>query len=334
MLTITICDDSTMARKQLQRSLPADWDAIIHYAEDGEQGLKRVRAGQAEVLFLDLNMPVMDGYQTLAAIQQEQLDCFVIVVSGDIQPQAQQRVQQLGAMAFIKKPMAAAELRQLLRRFGLYQAAAGQLQSATEDTALSARDTYQEVANVAMGRAGDLLARVFKRFINLPVPTVNIIAPSELHMALTAIDTRATVSAVSQGFAGSGVNGEALVIFNDTAIADLTELLGYQSTLSPAQTQLEAVMDTASIISSACLQGLSEQLHVQFSPSQPVLLARDSHISDLLSRHQERWQRVLAIEIGYSMADSQVSFDLLLLFPQVALPALDRLLTHLLESSS
>src|SRR5690606_35213383 len=98
-LRVTLCDDSAMARKQLLRALPSDWDAQVTQAEHGEQALAAVRSGKAEVLFLDLNMPVLDGYQTLEAIAKEQLDTFVIVVSGDIQPQAQQRVLKLGAMA-------------------------------------------------------------------------------------------------------------------------------------------------------------------------------------------------------------------------------------------
>ena len=46
------------------------------------------------------------------------------------------------------------------------------------------RDCYQEIANVAMGRAGDLLARLLNVFVELPIPNVNFIEVSELRMAL------------------------------------------------------------------------------------------------------------------------------------------------------
>ena len=329
-LKVTICDDSGMARKQLLRTLPEDWDAKVYQAADGEQALACVKAGQADVLFLDLNMPVMDGYQTLAAIQQQQLESLVIVVSGDIQPQAHQRVTQLGAMAFVKKPMSGGELRQLLQQFGLYQPASGHLQLVDERQAQpeNALDVYREVSNVAMGQAGDHLARMLNSFIELPVPNVNFIAPSELHMALQAIDNSERVSAISQGFAGSGILGETLTLFSDTSIDDVCQLLGHQLSGSMRQQRIEALMDIASIISSACLNGLGQQLHVEFTASQPVLLGEQKAIRELLAESEQRWQNILAIEIGYTLKQHQIGFDLLLLFPADAVKVLDQQLAH------
>lgn len=329
-LNVTICDDSGMARKQLLRTLPGDWDATVYQAADGEQAVARVNAGQADVLFLDLNMPIMDGYETLRALQQQQLECLVIVVSGDIQPQAYQRVMQLGAIAFVKKPMSGNELRQLLQQFGLYQPASGQLQLADEKQVEpeNALDVYREVSNVAMGQAGDHLARVLNTFIELPVPNVNFIAPTELHMALQAIDNTERVSAISQGFAGSGILGEALTLFSDTSIDDVCQLLGHQLTGSLQQQRIEALMDIASIITSACLNGLGQQLHVEFTASQPVLLGEQKAVSELLKESTQRWQNLLAVEIGYSLKQHQIGFDLLLLLPADAVQVLDQQLAY------
>lgn len=329
-LKVTICDDSGMARKQLLRTLPQDWDAKVYQAADGEQALTCVQQGQAEVLFLDLNMPVMDGYQTLLAIQQQQLECLVIVVSGDIQPEAHQRVTRLGAMAFVKKPMSGDELRELLQQFGLYQPASGHLQLVDEQQSQpeNALDVYREVSNVAMGQAGDHLARVLDTFIDLPVPNVNFIAPSELHMALQTIDNTERVSAISQGFAGSGILGEALTLFSDTSIDDVCRLLDHQLTGSVRQQRIEALMDIASIITSACLNGLGQQLHVEFTASQPILLGEQKAVRELLAESEQRWQNLLAVEIGYSLKEHQIDFDLLLLFPADAVKVLDQQLAH------
>lgn len=335
-IRVTICDDSMMARKQLMRALPEDWDALVSMAEHGEQALACVRSGAAEVLFLDLNMPVLDGYATLQRIQSEQLDTFVIVVSGDIQPEAQQRVARMGAMGFVKKPMSAGDMRDLLVQFGLYTPAAGRLQLLeAQPQAASKRDVYQEIANVAMGRAGDFLARVLDKFIDLPIPNVNELAPSELHMALATIDADSRVSAVSQGFAGGGMHGEALVIFTDSSMQDMVKLLGLQSAMNPAQQELEALMDIATLLTSACLKGLTEQLHVQFSVGQPALLGQNQHLRELLALDDEALAAqppLLAIEIGYSIRAHAIHFDLLLLLPRSSLAALDRQLAHVFES--
>ena len=116
---ILICDDSSFARKQMARALPKEWDVSITYAENGEEGVKAIREGKGEVVFLDLTMPVMDGYGALEIIKAEDLPAMVVVVSGDIQPEAMARVKKLGAMDFIKKPIDEAKITQVLTQFGI-----------------------------------------------------------------------------------------------------------------------------------------------------------------------------------------------------------------------
>ena len=120
MLTpITVVDDSALSRKIMIKSLPAEWSVDITQAANGVEALEAYRAGKAHVMFLDLNMPVMDGYQTLEHLKKEGLNTMVIVVSADIQPLAQERVLALGAMAFIKKPVDTDKVRKILTEFGI-----------------------------------------------------------------------------------------------------------------------------------------------------------------------------------------------------------------------
>lgn len=116
---ITIVDDSAMSRKLMIKSLPTKWEVEITQAANGIEALEAYHKGKADVMFLDLTMPVMDGYQVLETLKKEGLNCFVIVVSADIQPKAQERVKQLGAMAFLKKPVKTEEVVQALKEFGI-----------------------------------------------------------------------------------------------------------------------------------------------------------------------------------------------------------------------
>ncbi|WP_096087517.1 response regulator [Agaribacterium haliotis] len=119
-LPLLICDDSNMARKQVARALPEHWNAEITFASNGAEGLEAIREGKGEIVFLDLTMPEMDGYHVLEAIKDEGLKAMVIVISGDIQPEAQDRVKKLGALAFIKKPINKDKLASTLKDYGLY----------------------------------------------------------------------------------------------------------------------------------------------------------------------------------------------------------------------
>lgn len=118
-IPILICDDSQMARKQVQRSLPDTWRVDVSFASGGNDALQAIRAGKGEIVFLDLTMPDMDGYQVLEAIRASELKCIVIVISADIQPQARERVMSLGALDFIKKPVDKDKLETVLATYGL-----------------------------------------------------------------------------------------------------------------------------------------------------------------------------------------------------------------------
>ncbi len=116
---VLICDDSNMARKQMARALPDNWEVDVIFAKHGQEALDIIKQGQAEIMFLDLTMPVLDGYQTLEAIKKEDLPIMVIVVSGDIQPEARDRVKKLGALEFIKKPIDKEKAEQVLIDYGI-----------------------------------------------------------------------------------------------------------------------------------------------------------------------------------------------------------------------
>ena len=118
-MPVSIVDDSGMARKMLIKALPPEWNIEISQASNGEEALTLYRQGKAELMFLDLQMPIMDGYQTLAQLKKEDLNCFVIVVSADVQPDAEKTVLGLGALAFIKKPVDPVQVKTVLQRFGV-----------------------------------------------------------------------------------------------------------------------------------------------------------------------------------------------------------------------
>lgn len=120
-IPLLICDDSSMARKQVARSLPDSWDVDITYATNGYEGIEAIRAGKGEMVFLDLTMPGLDGYGVLESVKSEELKAVIIVISGDIQPEARERVKSLGALDFIKKPINKDKLQEVLLTYGLLE---------------------------------------------------------------------------------------------------------------------------------------------------------------------------------------------------------------------
>lgn len=333
MIPLLVCDDSNMARKQLIRALPAEWPVTLSQAANGEEALTLIRQGQGQVMLLDLTMPVLDGYQTLAALRAEGLTSQVIVVSGDVQEEALRRVRELGALAFIKKPADPAILRQTLIELGLFDprgSAAAQAQAAAlSELKVSFRDALREVSNVAMGRAAALLAKVLGVFVQLPVPQVNIFEVSELHMTLLDAQRGERFSAICQGFIGEAIAGEALLLFHDSEVDDMARLLGWQPE-NEAQTS-EMLLDLASILTGACLAGIAEQLDLRFSQGHPQLLGQHASLDQLIQINRQRWRKTLAVEISYSLEGHAIHFDLLLLFTEDSIKRLTGKIGYLME---
>ncbi|GAA0855684.1 response regulator [Aliiglaciecola litoralis] len=117
---VLICDDSAIARKMVQRSLPENFASEIQLACNGQEAVDKLREKPFALLLLDLTMPIMDGIEVLQEIKKHCIEVFVIVISGDIQPEMKLRVEKLGALDFIEKPVDPPKLMSVLQRFGLY----------------------------------------------------------------------------------------------------------------------------------------------------------------------------------------------------------------------
>ncbi|WP_260262125.1 response regulator [Vibrio intestinalis] len=329
---VLICDDSALARKQMARSLPATLNADISFAVHGIDALEQLEKNQFKVMFLDLTMPELDGFGTLEEIKKRGLQINVVVVSGDIQPKAKERVMGLGAKAFIQKPIDKEVLKQVLRELvdPADKVVAPVAVAPVHIPALRRRDIYMEVANVSIGRAADALARHFDVFVHLPLPNVNIFEVSELHMALRDLADNDQVSGVCQGFSGEGIAGEALVLLSDSSVADLKKLMKVP-TDSEELEELELLMDVSNILVGSFLNGLGQQAEVRFFQSSPVLLGQHISIDSVIQSTSGSFKKTMTFEVSYNIDGTAIRCDLLFMFVDESLPLLDNKLSYLME---
>lgn len=329
MLSVLICDDSLVARKQIAKCLPQDMEGSVHFAKHGSEAITAIRDGKGDLLLLDLNMPVLDGYGTLQQINELQLGTKTIVVSGDIQPEAKKRVADLGAIDFIQKPVSSEELAAVLtkHKFLLTEEAASKKNFELDEVV---RDCYQEVVNVAMGQAGDHLARIMGVFVKLPIPNVNLIEVSELHMMLNDVEHGESTSGVCQGFLGDGISGEALFILSDSSFDDVAKILKIPGEIDD-RLQLELLMDAASLLIGTCLSGIAKQLDMQFRQGHPVVLGQHQSVQELISANKSAWRKTLAIEVSYGLEGFNIKCDLVLLFTEESMEMMNAKLAHLIE---
>ena len=326
--SVIVCDDSRFARQQLIRSLPAGLAREILTASHGEEALQLLRQGHGELLFLDLNMPGIDGYQVLEAIRNEQLNTLVIVVSGDIQSQAHQRILAMGAVAFLQKPLQQEQLVSALRQCGLLSQNADYSEHSlrhSDEEKIGYEESLQEIVNIAMGQAARQLADLLNLFIHLPIPQVKLITTGQLHSKLNHWLEEDSNMVVSQGFVGSSIAGECLIHFLQQDISRIAPLLGFDDEVAEERQSL--LIELASMLAGTLLLALSDLLGLRFSRSHPSLIKP----TESGQTSQETAQQALSVSLAYTIPSQQIQCTLLLLFTDASLSPLQRRLSLITE---
>lgn len=101
---ILIVDDSPVSIKIMKSCIPKNKDYELFTAANGEQGVETYKAHKPDITFMDLTMPVMNGFEALEEIIKYDDRAMVIIVTADIQAKATARANELGAFAVVKKP--------------------------------------------------------------------------------------------------------------------------------------------------------------------------------------------------------------------------------------
>ena len=192
------------------------------------------------------------------------------------------------------------------------------------------RDGIQEIANIAVGAAADKMARSFSTFVQIPIPSVHLIEAADIMMALTAIESGARITSVTQPFFGSGISGEALLLFTDGSMAELCQLMGYQD-LEDDHQHRELVLEMASLLNGSCIQGICSQLDIDVLLKHPTLLAQHTSLKDILNGQKFPWQHTLALELNYSFEGYDITCDLVILLHENSLPSFFRQINMLLD---
>ena len=114
VLKALIVDDEPIARRILREELELLPDvAVVGEAGDGEAALKEIARLQPELVFLDLQMPVMSGFEVVRNLTGPKLPVVVIVTAFDAHAI---QAFEAGAIDYLLKPVSEARLRTAVER--------------------------------------------------------------------------------------------------------------------------------------------------------------------------------------------------------------------------
>ena len=115
---VLIVDDSGTMRSIVRKILSASHFAMdMHEASEGTAALKQLRVGNFGMVFLDYNMPGLNGIETLSEIKRECPGVAVVMMTSTFDNALAERARASGALAFLKKPFYPADIDAVLERF-------------------------------------------------------------------------------------------------------------------------------------------------------------------------------------------------------------------------
>jgi CheY-like chemotaxis protein len=114
--TVLLVEDDGDVRQAISEILRESHYAVLEYG-NGQEALASGRKDEACVILLDMMMPVMDGWQFRAAQRNDPLLGKVPVVVLTAHADAAHVAEELGAAAFLKKPVQLEALLGTVKRF-------------------------------------------------------------------------------------------------------------------------------------------------------------------------------------------------------------------------
>lgn len=103
MKRVLIIEDDKKFRVLLKRLLEKKFRKEVLEAAHGAEGLEVYKNESPDLIFLDISMPIMDGYECLTRIREEDQKIPVVILTCISSRECVERVSQLGIDAYIVK---------------------------------------------------------------------------------------------------------------------------------------------------------------------------------------------------------------------------------------
>ncbi|NNF08279.1 MAG: response regulator [Candidatus Eisenbacteria bacterium] len=112
---VLICDDEPYILESVSYVVrKAGYEVLT--AEDGEEGLQVAQQEIPDLIFLDIMMPKLSGYEVCRRLKQDfaTRDIYIVMLTARGQQEDEQRALELGADEFMTKPFSPRKMREKL----------------------------------------------------------------------------------------------------------------------------------------------------------------------------------------------------------------------------
>jgi two-component system alkaline phosphatase synthesis response regulator PhoP len=105
-MKILIVDDEPHIRLLLEQTLEdlEDQDVELLTATNGKEAIEAIRAERPQLVFLDVMMPLMNGFEVCQTVKQEIEDIYIVLLTAKGQEFDKQKGAEVGANLYLTKP--------------------------------------------------------------------------------------------------------------------------------------------------------------------------------------------------------------------------------------
>lgn len=116
-ISILIVDDDNTTRELLRSILNSMQFKKIYTATDGAQAISQFNEIKPDLIFLDIEMPVKDGFETMKEMLATNPDQYIAIVSSHSTMDYVKRAIENGAKGFIVKPYTPAKVKDIVVKY-------------------------------------------------------------------------------------------------------------------------------------------------------------------------------------------------------------------------
>lgn len=117
---LLIVDDSRIVRSFMSKAIELTGFPVdnIFMAENGRLGLEAIEANKVHLIFLDINMPVMDGMEMIKKMEENGSikSIPVVIVSTEGSETRIDELKNAGVRDYVRKPFTPESIRDILQR--------------------------------------------------------------------------------------------------------------------------------------------------------------------------------------------------------------------------
>ncbi len=111
---LLVDDEREFVHTLSERLMMRDMGSAVAY--DGESALKLIKEDEPEVIIVDLKMPGIDGFDVLRKVKETHPEIEVIILTGHGSEEDRQLCMDLGAFAYLQKPLDISELSETIQQ--------------------------------------------------------------------------------------------------------------------------------------------------------------------------------------------------------------------------